>query len=183
MIDEFVFDRTTLTTTRVSLGLLGAQPNGPSSFSTSMSPDGRYVAFSSAASNLVLSDTNGANDVFVYDRLNNSTTRASVSTAEVQASGFSLMPSISADGRFVAFELPAKNLVPGDSNNRRDVFVRDRVLGTTTRASVSAFGIQGNGDSTRAAIAANGHFVAFHSEANDLSLSGDIGIFVRTLAP
>jgi Tol biopolymer transport system component len=182
LFNQFVFDRTTLQNTRVSVGLLGVQSNGPSYYGV-ISSDDRYVAFTSEASNLVLSDTNSVADVFVYDRLTNGTTRVSVSTGEVQGNGNSTYPSISADGRFVAFHSAATNLAGGDTNKRQDVFVRDQLLGTTTRASLSAFATQGNASSRLPAISANGHFVAFNSKATDLSLSGDIGIFVRTLAP
>lgn len=98
----------------------------------------------------------------------NTTTRVSLSGAEDQANSASLGPAISADGRFIAFYSLASNLVPGDSNGYPDIFVRDRVLGSTVRASVSSTEAQANGGSARASISADGRFVAFHSDANNL---------------
>src|SRR5262249_45043093 len=130
---------------RISVSADGAQGNG-SSFFVATSADGRYVAFESFAGNLVPGDTNGKADVFVRDRLTGSIERVSVSSSGVQGNGASGLPSISADGRYVVFESDADNLVPGDTNAATDVFVRDRVLGTTTRVSVSSSGAQGNAD-------------------------------------
>ena len=113
----------------------------------SISADGRFVAFESLASNLVPGDTNGVGDVFVHDRQTGTTERVSVSSAGTQGNGDSAVPSISADGRFVAFVSVASNLVPGDTNGRLDVFVHDRQTGTTERVSVSSAGTQGNGAS------------------------------------
>src|SRR5215216_1236671 len=107
-----------------------------------ISADGRYVAFVSFAENLVPGDTNQSADVFVRDRVLGTTERVSVSSSGREADGnnglLNLMggPSISADGRFVAFSSDATNLVSGDRNNNPDVFVHDRVTGETTRVSV-----------------------------------------------
>ena len=95
-------------------------------------------------------------------------------------------PAISADGRFVAFDSEATNLVPGDTNDASDVFVRDRQTGTTRRVSVSSGGAQGNGASFDPAISADGRFVAFNSDATNLvpgDTNGAADVFVRTLAP
>jgi serralysin len=106
-----------MTITRVSVDSAGNQAIG-NSVSPSISADGRFVAFESNASNLVPGDTNNKDDIFVRDVLTNTTTRVSVNSAGNQGnSGFSLFPSISADGRFVAFDSNASNLVPGDTNN------------------------------------------------------------------
>ena len=118
-------DRLTNTTTRVSVDSAGNQGNGEffnTSTSASISADGRFVAFSSYASNIVPGDTNSNPDIFVRDTLTNTTTRVSVDSAGNQANRISRSPSISADGRFVAFISESSNLVPGDTNNRYDIY-------------------------------------------------------------
>ncbi|RPI27016.1 MAG: hypothetical protein EHM61_09930 [Acidobacteria bacterium] len=112
-------------TTRVSVNSAGAQGNNHS-WELSISADGRFVAFQSTASNLVAGDTYGVLDVFVHDPQTGETTRVSVDSAGAQANNHSYEPSISADGRFVAFYSQASNLVPGDTNGVVDVFVHDR---------------------------------------------------------
>jgi hypothetical protein len=122
-------------TVRVSVASDGAEGNGEGFFGPpgpSMSSDGRFVAFDSAASNLVTADTNGRADVFVHDVLSGETTRVSVASDGTQADHLSAGPRISADGRIVAFESFADNLVPGDTNGSPDVFVHNRVTGRTT---------------------------------------------------
>ena len=151
-----------------------------------MSGNGRYVAFQSEASNLVPGDTNGTHDVFVHDRLTGETTRVSVSTGGEQGSSRSEWPSISGDGRYVAFASYADNLVPGDANWSRDIFVHDRLTGQTTRVSVSTGGRQASGDSYYPSMSADGKYVAFHSVASNL-VPGDTndccGIFVHDRWP
>ena len=131
----------------------GAGGNGDST-TVSASSDGRYVAFTSAASNLVNADTNSAADVFVRDRQTGQTTRVSVSSAGVQGNGDSTAAALSADGRYVVFQSAASNLVASDTNAALDIFVHDRQTGTTTRVSVDSSGTQGNGDSSVASISA-----------------------------
>jgi len=113
-----------MTITRVSVDSAGNQAND-SSVNPSISADGRFVAFESNASNIVPGDTNSTRDIFVVDTLTNTTTRVSVDSAGNQANDSSVNPSISADGRFVAFESNASNIVPGDTNITRDIFVVD----------------------------------------------------------
>ncbi len=121
-------DRQSGTTERVSVDSGGAQGNNYSGYyGISISADGRFVAFHSDATNLVAGDTNGFSDVFVRDRLSGTTERVSVDSGGAQGiNGGSSSASISADGRFVAFDSYATNLVSGDTNGHRDVFVRDR---------------------------------------------------------
>ncbi len=130
--------------------------------------DSRYVAYVSAASNLVAGDSNGTSDVFLYDRATGLTQRVSVDSAGGQADGSSSMPSISDDGNVLAFESKATNLVAGDSNGLRDLFVRNRSAGTTTRVSVDATGAQPNGISYHATLTRDGSRVAFASQASNL---------------
>jgi Tol biopolymer transport system component len=178
------------TTERVSLTSGDAQVITASNLA-SISGDGRFVAFLSAANNIVVADNNAAVDVFVRDRTNGLTERVSVSTGGGEgnsASGSldpnfdSVTPSISAAGRFVAFESSASNLVAGDTNGTRDVFVRDRTNGTTERVSVATGGAQGNSFSGDPAISADGRFVAFASAATNLvndDTNNTADIFVR----
>jgi Tol biopolymer transport system component len=110
-------------TARVSVDSVGAEANG-NSYYHAISSDGRYVAFASGASNLVVGDTNGGYDIFVRDTVGGTTTRVSVDSVGAQANGFSYYPAISSDGRYVAFYSIASNLVVGDTNSRSDIFVR-----------------------------------------------------------
>jgi cysteine-rich repeat protein len=168
-------------TERLSVHSTGTQATGASS-SPSCSADGRFVAFASDAADLVDDDTNGFSDIFVRDRVAETTERVSLHSSGAEANANSFAPAISADGRYVAFESDATNLVDDDTNARRDVFVRDRQSGTTVRVSVSTGGVQGNNDSTQAAISGDGTVVAFTSTAttlvdDDTNLRSDV--FVR----
>jgi Tol biopolymer transport system component len=171
-------------TVRLSVDRSRVDGNG-ASLDPAMTPDARFVAFASDASDLVRNDTNGVTDVFVRDRLRGSTERISVDSAEHEAHGASYDPAISADGRFVVFTSDAEDLVPGDTNHWSDVFLRDRLRGLTVRVSVSSSGGQGSEGSFSPAISGDGQLVAFVSQAPDL-VSGDGNfswdVFVRDLA-
>jgi hypothetical protein len=158
-------------TTRISVGPGGAQGNGKS-WEVSISGNGRYIAYSSDANNLITGDTNGARDVFLYDRNTGSTTRVSVSTGGVQGNARSDQPSVSYDGHYVAFRSYATNLVANDTNDPSDIFVRDTWASQTTRVSVGPGGVQANAGSTNPAISGNGRYVAFASYATNL-VAGD----------
>jgi Tol biopolymer transport system component len=167
--DVFVRDRLKGKTERVSVGPHGRQANGSSSTSlAAISADGRCVAFASGASNLVDGDTNGASDVFVHDRVTGTTERVSVRSDGTEAHGDSFNASISADGRYVAFESEASDLVPGDTNGKRDVFVHDRKTGTTERVSVGPDGRQADDDVFAGSISGHGRYVSFDSWATNL---------------
>jgi Tol biopolymer transport system component len=179
--DIFVHDRQTGATTRVSVNSSGGQANGGSSDPV-ISPDGRYVAFVSNAGNLVIGDTNGKSDVFVHDRQTGVTARVSVNSSEEQGNAESINPSISADGRYVAFGSSASNLVTGDTNGVSDVFVRDRQTGATTRVSMNNTGTQGKNSSGQPSLSADGRYVAFTSEAGNLvpgDSNGTADVFVH----
>ncbi|MEV6240932.1 hypothetical protein [Lentzea sp. NPDC051838] len=165
--DVFVRDRQSGETTRVSVDSAGVQGNKVS-LNPSISADGRFVAFESIATNLVADDTLGHWDVFVHDLQTRTTTLISRGRYEREAETDSLNPSISADGRFVAFDSRASNLVQGDLNKRPDVFVHDRTDGSITRASVGVNGFEGNGSSQVPSISADGRYVAFESAASNL---------------
>ncbi len=169
--------------TRLSVDSTGNQGNQTPTFSSpSISADGRFVVFFSDASNLVPEDTNRSIDIFVRDTLSNTTTRVSVDSEGNQGNSLSWRPSISGDGRFVVFSSDASNLVPGDTNNIRDIFVRDTLTNTTARVSVNSAGAQVNEDSHDPSISADGRFVAFSSDDSNL-VPGDTNsrgdIFVR----
>ncbi|MFN2642143.1 MAG: TolB family protein [Actinomycetota bacterium] len=168
----------------VSVSSAGAIGNGASSgvFNKPLSSsDGRYVAFSSSATNLVAGDTNGVSDVFVRDRQTATTTRVSVSTGGTQANGGSSALAASSDGRYVIFESNATNLVSSDRNGVYDLFLRDRTAGTTTRVSVSATGGELNATSTFQGVSKNGRYVAFRTSATNVGTPGQApaNIFIR----
>jgi Tol biopolymer transport system component len=225
--DVYVHDRATATTTRVSVTTSGAQVHQDCT-DPSVSGDGLHVAFASTASGFFAGDNNAARDVFVHDRASGQTICASVDPTGGPAEGESSSPSLSADGRWLAFQSSAHdlvaggnstgvllrdlvagtttfvaggwspsvsadgryaafssdlgNLVSGDHNESTDAFVRDMLTGTIRVASVSSSGELGNGvsrvsDVVRAAVSANGRFVAFESAAENLVGDDDNGYF------
>src|SRR5437016_61982 len=125
------------TTERVSVASGGTTEGNDTSLGSALSADGRFVAFDSAATNLVAGDTNGTTDVFVHDRQTGMTERVSVASDGTQGNNASSYPALSADGRFVAFDSDATNLVAGDTNGATDVFVHDRQTGATERVSAA----------------------------------------------
>lgn len=168
--------------TRVSVSSGGDQANA-ASFTPDLSGDGRYVAFSSQADNLVANDTNSSEDIFVYDRQNCQTQRVSVSTGGDQANGDSFLPRFSTDGRRLVFESDASNLVTGDLLGFTDVFIRNVPNAQTERVSLTFTQIEANGNSLTAVTSADGRYVAFESFAGNLTSTPDsLGlrdIFVR----
>ncbi len=173
--DVFVYDLQLDQISRVSVASDGIEGNGASG-PAAISGDGRFVAFWSKASNLVEADTNETDDVFVHDRQTGQTSRVSVASDGTEGNGFAQRsflpwagpPDLSVDGRYVAFWSDADNLVSGDTNQLDDVFVHDRQTGQTSRVSVASGGSQANGRSGWPAISADGRYVAFTSEADDL---------------
>ena len=183
VIDVFVRDLQANTTTLVSraTGPSGVKGNDTSRVGA-ISADGRFVAFDSYATNLDFWDTDSTPDVFVRDLGNNVTLLVSQSSASVKGNNWSSDPTISADGRFVAFDSYASNLDPADTDGIVDVFVRDLGTNTTALVSRSSAGLKGNGNSSRLAISA-GALVVFESAANNLVASDTNGVtdvFVST---
>ncbi len=167
-LDIFLRDRDRGKTARVSIDSAGNQGDSFSHM-PSISSDGNCIAFGSDAGNLVPGDTNYLMDVFVHDRQTAQTTRVSVDSAGLQANWPSYYPSISADGRCVAFRSSAYNLVPGDTNGVVDTFVHDLQTGQTTRVSVDSAGNQANDHSFwLCSMSMDGHHVAFLSDATNL---------------
>lgn len=167
----------------ISLAVDGGETDG-ASFTPSISANGRYVAFASAASTLVAGDTNATEDVFVYDRVARTNERVSVSSLGAEGNGASYGPAISADGRHVAFTSAASNLTPGDGNEQVDVFVRDRETQATILVSVGPQGAMGDGPSVAPSISGDGLLVAFESDADTLVAEDNNGtgdVFIRDL--
>jgi Tol biopolymer transport system component len=185
VVDVFLHDNQTGQTTRVNESSLGVDPNGLS-INAAISEDGRTIAFQSIADNLIAGDNNHASDIFVVDRVTLLMTRDSVGPNGLEANGSSRNAQLSADGRFLAFESDAANLVAGDSGTTTDVFMRDRLIKTTYLKSYSSTGVQGNGPSIAASVSADARFVAFESTAsnlvaNDGNAASDV--FVRDCVP
>lgn len=165
--DIFMFDQMTNKTKRVSVNSQGQQTNGPSEHH-SISDDGRFITFSSEATNLVPNDTNNKSDIFIYDSQTGETTRISNGVNGQQSNGESLYPPISADGHLIAFSSEANNLVFNDTNGKSDIFLYDRINKTTKRISISSEGLQSNGDSSYPSISPNGRYIVFTSTASNL---------------
>jgi len=181
-VDAYVRDRATNTTELISVNSDGSSGTANKSASdVSISGDGRYVAFVSDSADIVSSDSNGVADVFVRDRVTGITQRISIASDGTQSNGTSGSgyrgTDVSADGRYVAFNSSASNLVPNDTNGTSDLFIHDRVSGSTTRVNLAS-------DSAGFDLSSNGRYVAFGSNdsnlvANDSNGQGDI--FVRDL--
>lgn len=167
--DVFVHDNKTGETKMASVADDGT-PGNDLSFWASISSNGRYVAFMSAATNLVASDKNDEWDVFVHDMKEGKTELVSVTADGTQANSQSMYPLISADGRYVAFASDATNLVPGDTNGYRDIFEYDRQTDKIIRVSLASDGTQANEGTEMAAIdiSADGRYVAWASMASNL---------------
>ena len=165
--DAFVYDRASQTTERVSIRTNGVEGN-QDSFAGGISADGAIVTFESNATNLVSGDNNAMPDIFVRDRTAGTTERDSVDSSGTEGNYFSMSPSISADGRIVAFASGASNLVAGDANNAEDIFTHDRSTKTTELVSVDSSGAQGDYDSQWPWISGDGLVVTFESRATNL---------------
>jgi hypothetical protein len=179
--DVFWRDRKAHRTVKVSVHGHGGSVNADS-FGPSISGDGRYVVYSSFASNIVPGDTNATTDVFVRDMVTGVTRRVSVASDGTQADDPSVYAAISANGRYVTFFSQATNLVPNDTNGAADAFVHDLTTGVTTRVSLTDDEHQANDSSGPNSISADGRFVVFASQATNL-VAGDTtdveDLFVR----
>ena len=179
--DLFVADRVAGTITLVSVSTDEIQHvNSVGRFD--LSGNGRFVAFECTDDSLVSGDSNGEIDILLRDLQEGTTERVSVRTDGMQANGSSAYPSISYDGRYVAFQSDATNLVNSDGNAATDVFVRDRLSGITTLESVRSGTLEGNGRSYEPSLSDDGGVIAFSSDATDL-VTGDTNsttdVFVR----
>ena len=160
----YAYDRQTAITTAVDAARDGTLANAASGHGA-VSADGRYVAFHSRADNLVAGDTNGVSDIFVHDRTSRSLQRVSIASDGAQANNFSLSPGISGDGRYVAFESYASNLVSDDTNSTADIFVHDRLSGSTVRVTADGFhGLPLSSAGFPFALSGDGSTIAFESD-------------------
>ena len=153
---------------RVGVSTAGVQPASGASFGNDVSPDGRYIVFTSEASNLVPGDLNGAADVFWRDNQTGVTERVSVASNGSEADVGGYQGLVSTNGQFVAFSSDSTNLIATDTNDSTDVFVRDRVAGTTTRVSVRNGGGQADGPSYLSSMTPDAKIVVFASDAENL---------------
>ncbi|MEO0834643.1 MAG: hypothetical protein AAFY16_01380 [Cyanobacteria bacterium J06642_3] len=169
--DTFIYDSSNQTVELISLAPDGSLANG-SSNSGSISGDGDYIAFASFADNLVPNDNNEQRDIFLYDRVNETTELISIASDGTQANGLSLFSTTNANGRYVVFESNADNLVANDTNGTKDIFVRDRVNQTTSRIKVGLNGAQANSDLNLGSISDDGRYISFWSDASNL-VAGD----------
>ncbi|WP_298962002.1 Hint domain-containing protein [uncultured Methylobacterium sp.] len=168
---------------RVASAADGTPANGPSDYA-SLSADGTRIVFASQADNLVPGDTNGEVDIFLKDLVTGAVTRVSTTASGDQANGSSIAPSLSADGTKVAFRSTADNLVAGDTNGARDVFVKDLNTGAVVRASVAADGREGSLGGFNPVLSPDGSKVAFQSYDPNLvagDTAGDLDVFVKNL--
>ena len=165
--DIFIRDLDNQTMEVVSVSSDGTLANGMSLFST-ISSDGNYVAFDSLASNLVANDINESGDIFLRDRLNQTTELVTLSTDGSGANGSSTIGSISDDGRYISFESTADNLVTVDTNDVSDIFLYNRLNQTNELISVGLEGAAANGDSTVGLVSGNGGYVVYQSDADNL---------------
>lgn len=170
--DIFAYDRTTDTLSRVSVNSSGDGADDDCDH-PDVSADGRYVVFQSAATNLVVDDTNEKVDVFRHDRITGETVRVSFDFLDQEVEDYdSEEPVISNDGRYIAFQTRAE-LIPCDDNDGTDIYVRDMVQGLTTHASTTYYGCVPNSSSYHPSITGDGRFVSFHSSATNLTLEDD----------
>lgn len=167
--DIFLYDTVTKTTTRVNRGPNGAQASGGSSNQPAISGNGRYVVYTSSATNLVSSDTNNEQDIFLYDTVTKTTIRANRGPNGAQATGGeSNLADISSDGRYIVYYSYATNLVTGDTNNAADIFLYDTATKSTIRANRGPNGLQANAGSYSSKISSSGRYVVYYSDANNL---------------
>lgn len=187
--DIFMRDISGGITTRVNVSSASAQATGAGSNWPNISRDGRYVMFTSTASNLVAGDTNGQEDVFVRDTFANTTERINTDSLGAEATGnwssISERYTISTDGRYAVFESYATNLIAGDTNTRCDIFMKDRTTGALVRVNTNQSGTQlTGGDSTHSGISSDGRYVSFASNANVTAFgegAGNSGGFVKDM--
>jgi len=165
--DVFLYDRLSATTTLISRGLDGHPAAGQSGFAA-ITADGNTVAFESTAPNIVAGPPGPGTQIYTWDRRTGAFELITRSWTGGAAGASSGAPSVSADGRYIAFASASDTLVPGDYNQADDVFVRDRKLGMTQRVSVNSAGGEANGKSAAPSISADGRLVAFESTATNL---------------
>ena len=165
----YIHDRNSKQTKCISISSQGQPCNHYAYINDgAISDDGRYVVFSSWSDNLVPNDTNGYEDVFFHDYKTQKTVRISMAFDGKQGNAASSHPTISGDGRFVAFRSYATNLVKKDTNSMPDIFIYNTKTKKNKMVSISSDGKQGNDISSQPSISADGRFVAFWSYSTNL---------------
>ncbi len=185
----YVRDRTTGTTELISVANDGSPDTvGNSPGGASISGNGRYVTFVSGSPNIVSGDTNSEVDVFVRDRVTATTQRVNITSDGTQANGndnsVGIKTNISKDGRYVVFNSPASNLVPNDTNGKSDIFIHDRINGTTVRINLTNDGAQSIAHDDGFDLSSDGRYLVFASFDSNLvanDSNGQNDIFVRDL--
>ena len=183
--DVFLYNRKTRRVESISIAANGVQGNGDSE-EPRISNDGRYITFKSDASNLVANDRNGFGDAFVYDRETRSIQRVNVSNSGAESNDFTFAPVVSGNGRYIAFQSDASNLVYGDNVGSSDLFVYDRTTKTTERLSISLpSGKQAN---VSPSISEDGQYVVFESlnsvlNPSDPSTTKSVFVYDRFASP
>ncbi|MBI4879190.1 MAG: PD40 domain-containing protein [Planctomycetes bacterium] len=177
-VQVVLLDRETGNYSLASVSTLGTQAN-QDCYAPRMAADGRHVVFYSAASNLTVGDTLGHHDVFRHDRKTGKALRASLTHDEKEPNAGCIRPSVSENGRYIAFESTASNLTPAGGNGFTQIYVRDMKLGSTELVSAGSGSVLGNGNSTYASISADGKLVAFHSNASNLGAASGTQVWVR----
>jgi Tol biopolymer transport system component len=172
--DIYLRDLQTGVTKLVSVNSVGNGAGNGASTEPSVSDDGRYVVFTSLATNLTSGDSNGASDVYLRDVFTNTTTLISrnginAGNTVIAANSASLQPAISGNGKFIAFASDATDLTSNDATVTRDVYVRDLANNVTTLISATAGNVAGNGPSQEPYISTHGQFISFLSDATDLT--------------
>ncbi|MBK8026426.1 MAG: hypothetical protein IPK19_34825 [Chloroflexi bacterium] len=169
--DVFLHDRQNCTTTLVNRTPSG-EPGDPNSgnYNVFLSSNGRHVAFTSAQSDLVLGDTGGYRDGFIYDHETKIVERVTYGMGGSEANGDSVIGDMSSDGRFIVFGSAADNIVPGDSNGENDVFLLDRLTDNCERVSLNSLGEEANDESWPGHVSDDGRVVSYTSLASNLSL-------------
>src|SRR5262249_15251428 len=149
-----------------------------------VSSDGRFVIFTTRAADLVAGDTNINPDVFLVDRATGGMTRVSTDAGNAQVDFGGILGDVTPDGHYAVFSSPSSAYVSGDANGKSDIFVKDLMSGTVTRASTDSSGVESNGDSYASGISADGRYVVFSSAASNLvdaDTNGLSDIFVKDL--
>jgi Tol biopolymer transport system component len=181
--DVFAYDMATGVTSLVSVDSAGNQANEPS-WNPAVSGDGSIIVYNSYSSNLVAGDSNGFEDVFMFDATTELTSRVSVDSSGTQGNHHSYYPAVSSDGSTIVYRSRASNLVPGDTNGETDVFAFDVATGVTSRVSVDSAGDQADGSSFAPVVSGDGSTIAYESYAKNLvpdDTNGEIDVFARLL--
>jgi Tol biopolymer transport system component len=166
--DVFLADRVSGSVRRISTSFDGVQGDKLVHHGLAMSADGRFVVFPSAATNLVPGDTNGSVDMFVKDVVSGAVERVNVSASGEQTSSYTLMPAITPDGSRVLFVAWGDTLVPGDTEDTPDIFMKDRRSGAITRVNTRADGVVSDAQPYQPSVSADGRYVVFSSLASNL---------------